>query len=148
MRWYRTFSDSDCLKLLDGCAIGATEMRLEPWDTLHKVASQMWALGCAVTLTAIWRWNVDRRYPKGMRLRTLQEAIEVHRKTIQEEYDKFKLRYNPITKRSAASLAVATQIARQWRKAAEAVTQHATYTQERVGFFDGGSRGNTGAGGS
>ncbi|KAG1709923.1 hypothetical protein DVH05_016937 [Phytophthora capsici] len=30
------------------------------WEHLEKVVGDMWAQGCATTLTAIWRWNVDK----------------------------------------------------------------------------------------
>ncbi|KAG3069238.1 hypothetical protein PI124_g20489 [Phytophthora idaei] len=30
------------------------------WDCLDKILTAMWTLGCAATVTNIWRWNVDR----------------------------------------------------------------------------------------
>jgi hypothetical protein len=35
------------------------------WEDLQKTADEMWAVGVAVMLTAIWRRNVDRLHPEG-----------------------------------------------------------------------------------
>jgi hypothetical protein len=32
---------------------------IDPWDDLHKTVDDIWAVGVAVTLTAIWRRNMQ-----------------------------------------------------------------------------------------
>ncbi|GMF22987.1 unnamed protein product [Phytophthora lilii] len=38
---------------------------VETWDHLFNTAAELWALSCAVTLTVIWRLNVDRVHNNG-----------------------------------------------------------------------------------
>lgn len=55
-------------------------------DQLHHVANGMWKMGCATTITAIWRWNVDRVHHDGTKTRTLPEAVQGCKKAIREAY--------------------------------------------------------------
>jgi hypothetical protein len=118
------------------------------WEDLQKTADEMWAVGVAVMLTAIWRRNVNRLHPEGHKEKGIREAVMVGGAAVNEAYRRYRLGLLPWTVAKAARLRVAGAIAEQCllmeEVAEEADRDHLT----RVGFFDGGSRGNPGPGGS
>ncbi|GMF21501.1 unnamed protein product [Phytophthora fragariaefolia] len=48
--------------------------KFEQWDLLTKVTQDLWQIGVAVTLTHIWRRNVERVQPDGRKGQTVREA--------------------------------------------------------------------------
>jgi hypothetical protein len=98
----------------------------------------MWAVGTAVTVTAIWRRNVDRVHPDGTRKHSLEEDIAGAAGAVQEAYARYRRNLLPLTPATAAKAQVAEQI---WGHTAEAKTISETRIggyETRVGFFDGG----------
>ncbi|KAG1704887.1 hypothetical protein DVH05_004915 [Phytophthora capsici] len=97
------------------------------WEVMDAVAADLWTLGCVVTMTAIWRWNVNRKYPEAGMAMTITDY--------------------PLTSDSSPKLAIVTKIINRMRDTGG----KDTWVHEgvsRVDFFDGGSRGNPGPGGS
>jgi len=66
-------------------------------DNIHTTADEMWAVGVAVTLTAIWRRNVDRVHPDGRRTKTLAEAIAAAGVSTHEAYARYRRGLWPLT---------------------------------------------------
>jgi hypothetical protein len=124
-------------------------MEEEPWTDIHKAATDMWRLGAAVLLTAIWRWNVDRLHPEGRRARTLAEAVTGAMSGVKEAYARHKMGKFPLTAMSHTALRIVGKIIRHWAEEQNEPTQVSKSTaMQRIDFFDGGSRGNPGPGGS
>ncbi|KAE9261555.1 hypothetical protein PF001_g32372 [Phytophthora fragariae] len=90
------------------------EQTLEPWETLHTVAEEMWAIGCAVTVTAIWRMNVDRVHPDGQKPLRSQERLQKYNAMVKEAFERCKWGTYPLTRESKPKLQVAEQIIRRW----------------------------------
>jgi ribonuclease HI len=118
------------------------------WEDLQKTADEMWAVGVAVMLTAIWRRNVDRLHPEGHKEKGIRKAVMVGGAAVNEAYRRYRLGLLPWTVAKASSLRVAGAIAEQCQLMDEVAEEANREQHTRVGFFDGGSRGNPGPGGS
>ncbi|KAG1711360.1 hypothetical protein DVH05_008613 [Phytophthora capsici] len=125
------------------------EQHDDRWNEMHEVAGAVWTMGCATMITALWRWKVAERYPDGNT--RPEEVVEIQRTG--ERMKEVLLRYRaglfPLSARSYKKLTVVERIRRQWADVRMTAGSR-DRTNERVllGFFDGGSRGNPGPGGS
>ncbi|GMF24421.1 unnamed protein product [Phytophthora lilii] len=118
------------------------------WDFIFDVANDMWALGRAVTMSYIWRWHVEQAYLDGRPKATVHEAVLRWKEAVLNAWYRYNLGHFPLTMRTAAADRVANYIMIKWNAF---ITTHPTsdsFEPIRVGFFDGGSRGNPGPGGS
>jgi hypothetical protein len=78
---------------------------IEPWNELHRTADEMWAVGAAVTLTAIWRRIVDRVHPDGSRKQTLEEDIAGAAGAVRGAYARYRRNLLPLTPEGAGGSA-------------------------------------------
>lgn len=124
--------------------LGGADKDTEIRDSLYTVVNERWALGCAITITAILRWNVDRLREDEQVARTIGEAVEGFRKTIGEALIRYRMALFPHTSASKHKMDVASH----WRTVRVLIAPAKTTGPIRVVFFDGGSRGNPGPGGS
>ncbi|KAE9127053.1 hypothetical protein PF010_g1549 [Phytophthora fragariae] len=124
------------------------EQEVEPWDQVTEVACSMWALGCAVTLTALWRWNVDRLHPEGKKAAAIADQLRRYQTSVVEAFERFRLGLYPLTTASYIKIWAAGEILKHWRRKDFIAVPEKRNDVVRVGVFDGGSRGNPGAGGS
>jgi ribonuclease HI len=124
------------------------QQKMKQWEVLQKTADEMWAVGVAVMLTAIWRRNVDRLHPDDRKERGIAEAVRAGGAAVNEAYRRYKLGLLPWTIATAPKLRVAEAIADKCRRAEAGGGQDAEEQGTRIGYFDGGSRGNPGPGGS
>ncbi|KAG1692212.1 hypothetical protein DVH05_025642 [Phytophthora capsici] len=134
--------------LPDWLSIWGEENNIDDWETLEAVASAMWNIGSAVTLTAIWRWQVDRLYGRAGTDLTPQAQVSKLRKQITEALERFRLKFLPVTQSTIRSLTIAEFIMRRLNNPKHHHRVFGEMDRVRIGFFDGGSRGNPGAGGS
>ncbi|KAG6943732.1 hypothetical protein JG687_00018278 [Phytophthora cactorum] len=108
----------------------------------------MWKVGCAVTITAIWRSRVDSLYTDGLK-RILLQTLGGYKKAIYEAFGRFKLTLYPLTGQAKVDIEAAELIQRTWMILSEFNDSWLEHEQQlRVGVFDGGPRGNPGSGGS
>jgi ribonuclease HI len=122
---------------------------IHDWSAMHKVVRDLWKLGIAVVLTAIWRRNIDRGYPDGRRTRTLAESISGAMDGVAESYERYRLGRLPLTSATLIPIQTTEQLLRHWRHIQPQMEDGRHWLQPvRIGFFDGGSRGNPGPGGS
>jgi ribonuclease HI len=126
----------------------AQNAQFEPWEDVQKVVTELWAIGVAVTITAIWRLNVDRVHEDGDRVTSLQEALSKWGSMVREAYERYKLRMYPVTQSSYSRIQVAEVIRNRWAADEGRLEDAGVGGPLRIGFFDGGSRGNPGPGGS
>lgn len=122
--------------------------QIEPWDVIGEVANAMWAIGCAVIVTGIWRWNVDRVHQEEGPRRTLSDAVSSVKRAVLEAYRRYRLSFFPLTPVTKPKIEVADFILQRWSGDMIRERHGVGDAIERVGFFDGGSRGNPGPGGS
>ncbi|KAE9079743.1 hypothetical protein PF001_g4595 [Phytophthora fragariae] len=125
-----------------------TNQDIEPWENVCEIASAMWALGAITTISVLWRLNVDRRYPEGKKQYTPHEQLRRYRGAITEAYERFRLMLYPLTRKSHSKILVAERVIDQWKQEAQVAARSIGEQVVRLGFFDGGSRGNPGPGGS
>ncbi|GMF14998.1 unnamed protein product [Phytophthora fragariaefolia] len=97
--------------------------QVERWEDLFAVALDMWRLSVTMTLTAIWRRNVDRVHPDGRRALTIDEATSGARAVIVEAFARYRYGLHPVTKRTVTKLQVAEFIGAQWRSEGSEQTQ-------------------------
>jgi ribonuclease HI len=121
---------------------------LTQWEDLQHPADAMWAVGVAVMLTAIWRRNADQVHPEEREERGLVEAVKEAGAAVSEAYARYRMGLLPWTKDTAVRLQIADVIARQCKQMDASAKESSRDRCVRVGFFDGGSRGNHGPGGS
>jgi ribonuclease HI len=126
----------------------AQQARFEPWEDVQKVVTELWAIGVAVTITALWRMNVDRVHEDGDRATSMQEALLKWGSAVREAYARYKLRLYPVTQSSVSRIQVAELIGNHWAADEGRLADKVMGGPMRIGFFDGGSRGNPGPGGS
>jgi len=122
--------------------------QLKHWEHLHKTADEMWSVGVAVIVTAIWRWNVDRCHPDGRKEQKVEEAVQRAGGAIVEAYNRYSLGLLPYTTGKVTRIRLAEAIDSWTRKERNDERETERETITRVGFFDGGSRGNPEPGGS
>jgi hypothetical protein len=79
---------------------------------VQKTATELWTVGVTVTITAIWRWNVDSVHAEERRTTTLQKTKWGD--TVREAYERYKLRMDPVTRSTIASMQVAEAKRNHW----------------------------------
>ncbi|KAG3112127.1 hypothetical protein PI124_g10292 [Phytophthora idaei] len=118
------------------------------WDHLHTTASQMWAIGCATIITALWRRNVDHKYPSGRKPLLREGELHAVRAVITDGFRKYRMGRAPLTGDSIKKMQIADHIIEKWLKTTTGGSTPEVAEVQHLGFFDGGSRGNPGPGGS
>ncbi|KAG1706346.1 hypothetical protein DVH05_001493 [Phytophthora capsici] len=104
-------------------------------------------MGCAATITAIWRWKVAEVHPDGIDSGQLEDAVNRLKASLQDTILRYKLGLFPLTLRSHERIIVAKRILATWAAATRQTdAEDGGGSGTRVGFFDGGSRGNPGPG--
>ncbi|GMF36805.1 unnamed protein product [Phytophthora lilii] len=124
------------------------EPDVETWDHLYNTAAKLWALSCAVTLTVIWRLNVDRVHGNGSK-----QLIFGWRSQVRDAISRYMSNLYPLTATTKYLIAItAALLNRTFDEQISPMDTDSSYTNiynfTRIGFFDGGSRGNPGPGGS
>jgi hypothetical protein len=118
-------------------------------DMAFDIINKMWSAGCAVVITAIWRWQVDLVYTLTSNGRTREAVTATVVGQLNSLYQRQSWRYLPLIQTSQAKYRVAFETGRKLRSGIEGCqTALKPNQQSQVGFFDGGSRGNPGAGGA
>ncbi|KAL3664813.1 hypothetical protein V7S43_009993 [Phytophthora oleae] len=121
----------------------------DTWDHLQNTADAMWAIGCAVVLTAIWRRRIEVVHPElDGRILPQQQAALSTKKQIMESYRRYRLGLFPLARRTYEQLGVVDGILARFVQDNAIPEGPVGDGVTRVCFFDGGSRGNPGAGGS
>ncbi|KAL3662126.1 hypothetical protein V7S43_012927 [Phytophthora oleae] len=119
------------------------------WGCLREAINTLWAIGCAVVVTSLWRWNIDAVHPQFLSPRTVEGVIAGTRKGIEEAYRRFLVGLFPLNGASYAQLVVTDMVVRNVEQNGERKNMNIVHDGvPRVCFFDGGSRGNPGPGGS
>jgi hypothetical protein len=67
------------------------------WAEMHKRARELWQLGVAVVVTAIWRRNIDRGYPGVRKLRTIEDNMTGAMEGVTEAYARYRWKLFPVT---------------------------------------------------
>jgi ribonuclease HI len=120
----------------------------EPWEDVQRTVMELWVVDVAVTITAIWTWNVDRVHAEEGKESTLQEALASLGGAVREAYERYRLNLSPVTRNTIARIQVAAAIRKHWVRNEGPTDEGEQEREPRIGFCDGGSRGNPGPGGS
>ncbi|KAG3063109.1 hypothetical protein PI125_g24402 [Phytophthora idaei] len=120
----------------------------ETWAVMHDVAQTLWERGCVATITTIWRRNINNAHPEETIERSLEAAVARWRAAISDVFARYRLSLFPLKGPARSRLAVVDAIRARWVSADRPRMEGAADSTERVAFFDGGSRGNPGPGGS
>ncbi|KAG1706307.1 hypothetical protein DVH05_001455 [Phytophthora capsici] len=119
------------------------------WNELHEVAAAVWTMGCATMITALWRWKVSESYPDGNARPTETNELQRTRVRLQECLLRYRVGLFPLTDQTHKKLLVVDRIRRQWAESRPSEgCREGMEGRILLGFFDGGSRGNPGPGGS
>ncbi|KAG2772778.1 hypothetical protein PC129_g19895 [Phytophthora cactorum] len=84
------------------------------WEVLFDVANEMWVRGCAATVTAIWRRNVERVHPEGAVPTTLDGAVAKWVHFVADVFCRFRLSCYPLRGTATMKIAVVNEISRHW----------------------------------
>jgi ribonuclease HI len=123
-----------------------TEEKVEPWGDLHKTDEEMWVVGVAVTLSMIWRRNVDQVHEEAGASHRLKDAAAQTRGAVREAFLRYRMGLLPVTTATITRLRVA--VCKHWVGEERPALGPTREKVIRIGFFDGGSRSNPGPGGS
>ncbi|KAG3114383.1 hypothetical protein PI125_g6459 [Phytophthora idaei] len=61
------------------------------WERMHDLAQELWRISCAITVTPIWRWNVDQIHGRNSGL-TLEGALRGLRSALLETHRRYVAR--------------------------------------------------------
>lgn len=73
----------------------ASDHNIAEWDVLERVAQDLWEAGCAVMLTAIWRWNVGRKHDTVRSRCAVDEHASEAIHQVTEAMQRYRLTYYP-----------------------------------------------------
>jgi len=143
-RWLVEWADR-CQRDPASARLDANSQRI--WDALLPVVNDFWRAACAATLTRIWRWNVSQLYEADV-MPCLSGGIALFKMELRGIYERCRAHYLPLTPDSLANNMVATAVAGRLLAQHTLSVGPETHGPVNVAFFDGGSRGNPGPGGS
>jgi hypothetical protein len=85
-------------------------------DVVRIVLEDVWTLCCATTITAVWRWNVDRIHQAERWRPTLEGATAVLTRQVSEAMARYRLGLYPLTAQSHGNILVAEALSRWWNR--------------------------------
>ncbi|GMF46368.1 unnamed protein product [Phytophthora fragariaefolia] len=83
-------------------------------DDLKEVAGEMWALGCAVITTGIWRRNVDWIHMEADERGGGTEVFQAMATAVHEAFLRYRMSLYPLTQYSIGRIRVADVIVHKW----------------------------------
>ncbi|KAF1777803.1 hypothetical protein GQ600_2855 [Phytophthora cactorum] len=88
----------------------------EYWDYIHQVAAELWILGCAAVITAIWRWKVTKVHSNGYKPLTEAAMLQNTKGQLLEAYRRYQLGLLPLTAVSRRKIDIAEQVRTRWER--------------------------------